>query len=157
MPAQVEFAVYAPDGKVLLKHNENSDEHGWLEVVVPSDLNVPHGSRLKVVAVRDDKAEEVDTRLAVDPVRYATHLVLDKPLYQPGETIYYRSLTLSRFALAADRDVKIHFEILDPSGAVVPDSQSEGMTQRGVGNGAFAIPEQLAGGQYQFVARSLDG
>ncbi len=78
----------------------------------------------------------------VDPLRLATQLSLDKPLYQPGETVFYRSLSLSRFGLAVDREIPIHFEILDPGGTVVPNSQNEGVTDRGVGNGAFHNPRQ---------------
>ena len=50
----------------------------------------------------------------------------------------------------------IRFEILDPSGAAVPDSQQEGATEQGVGNGAFTIPAELAGGEYVLTVRSMD-
>ena len=50
----------------------------------------------------------------------------------------------------------MHFEIRDPSGAAVVGSELEGVTQRGVGSGAFPLPEEIAGGEYQLVARSLD-
>ena len=36
-----------------------------------------------------------------------------------GKSRRYRSLTLSRFSLAAVREMAIQFEILDPAGAVV--------------------------------------
>ena len=81
---------------------------------------------------------------------------MDKPLYQPGETIYYRSLTLSRFGMAVDHELPVRFEILDPSGAAVANLRVEGLTDHGVGNGSFAIPEALAGGQYTLVAKALD-
>lgn len=156
MPAEIELALYSPDGKQLHDHKERSGRDGRLEVTIPPDVDVPSGAKLEVVAASGDKQERVDTRLAVEPVGYVTHLALDKPLYQPGETIYYRSLTLSRFGLAADRQAPIHFEIRDPSGAVVPGSQLAGVTEDGVGNGEFPIPGELAGGEYVLVAQSLD-
>jgi hypothetical protein len=156
LPAKVELALYAPDGKRLYDHKEMSDQDGRLEITIPADVEVPSGAKLKVVAVHGENEEPVETRLAVEPDRYVTHLALDKPLYQPGETVYYRSLSLSRFGLAADRPMPIHFEILDPSGAAVPGSQLQGLTDRGVGSGAFAIPEQSSGGQYTLVVRGLD-
>ena len=155
VPAEIELALYSPDGKQLHDHKEKADRDGRLEVAIPASVRVPPGAELKVTAVHGDQEEPMETRLAVEPVRHVTHLALDKPLYQPGETVYYRSLTLSRFGLAADAEMAIHFEILDPSGAVVPGSPLEGVTQHGVGSGAFTIPEQSPGGEYVLVARSL--
>ena len=152
--AQVEFALYSPGGEQLRLHKETTDEQGRLRIAVPADLEVPSGSRLEVLAVHRDSRQRVDTRLEVEPVRHATQLSLDKPLYRPGETIYYRSLTLSRFGLTDDREMPIHFEILDPGGAAVADSQLQGATRRGVGSGAFTIPAGLVGGEYTLVARS---
>jgi len=156
VPTQVEFALYSPDGSRLLGHKETTDDDGLLKVTIPGDMALPSRTRLEVVALHGGSREEVETQLNVEPIRYVTHLSLDKPLYRPGETVYYRSLTLSRFGLAADREMPIHFEILDPSGAVVPNSQNEGATERGVGSGVFEIPAELAGGEYSLVARSLD-
>ncbi len=156
VPAEVELALLAPDGKQLHAHKEKADRFGKLEVTIPAGLDVPSGARLKVLAVHGQQQQPVETALVVEPVRYATHLALDKPLYQPGETVYYRSLSLSRFGLEADRQMPIHFEILDPSGGVVPGSQLEGVTDRGVGSGAFTIPAQSAGGEYVLVVRGLN-
>jgi hypothetical protein len=156
VPAEIELALCAPDGTRLHDHKEKADQDGNLVVTIPANVAVPVGGELKVLASHGDQEEPVETRLAVEPVRHVTYLALDKPLYQPGETVYYRSLTLSCFGLAVDRQMPIHFEILDPSGAVVPGSQLEGVTEHGVGSGAFTLPEQLAGGQYELVARSLN-
>ncbi len=156
MPAEVQFALFTPDETRLLGHTEMTDEQGRLRVTIPADMDLPETVVLKVVAKHDGKQQRIETRLSVEPVRYIAQLSLDKPLYRPGETIYYRSLALSRFGLAANRELPVHFEILDPSGAAVPDSQLEGITQRGVGSGAFKIPDELAGGQYVLVARSPD-
>ena len=156
VPAEVELALLAPDGKQLHAHKEKADRSGKLEVTIPAEVDVPSGAKLKVLAVHQKQQQPVETALVVEPVRYATHLALDKPLYQPGETVYYRSLSLSRFGLEADRQMPIHFEILDPSGAVVAGSQLQGLTDRGVGSGAFTIPEQSAGGEYVLVSRGLN-
>ena len=41
LPAKVELALYAPDGKQLHDHIEDTDEDGRLEVTIPADLEVP--------------------------------------------------------------------------------------------------------------------
>jgi len=158
MASRIELAIYSPGGEQVFGHQETSDEQGRLRVTIPADKLPESGHvRLGVLAVHQDKFERIDTRVAVEPVRYATQLSLDKPLYRPGENVYYRSLTLSRFGLAADHPMPIHFEVLDPSGGIAQDSQQEGVTEQGVGSGRFAIPHEAAGGEYVLVARSLDG
>jgi hypothetical protein len=108
--AKVEFALLASDGKkVLTNTNEATDEQGRLVLSIPPD-KIPAGqARLQITAASSDKTEEVDTRLAVDAARYQTQLSLDRPLYRPGDTVYYRSLTLIRFGLAEEESTPVHF------------------------------------------------
>ena len=155
--AQVEFVVRSPDDKRLMDHKEKTDENGRLKVAIPADLEISDGVALEVLAGRDGWQEKVATRLAVEPIRYAAYLALDKPMYRPGESIHYRSLTLSRFRLAADRPMPVEFEILDPGGAPVAGLQAESVTQGGVACGRFSLPPGLAGGKCTLVAHSLDG
>ncbi len=155
--AEVEFVVRSPDEKRLMDHKEKTDENGRLKVTIPADLEISGGVALEVAAGRDGWREKVATRLAIEPIRYASYLALDKPMYRPGESIHYRSLTLSRFRLAADRPMPVEFEILDPGGAPVAGLQAESVTQGGVACGRFSLPPGLAGGKYTLVARSLDG
>ncbi len=154
---KVRFALFAPDGELLKGHSEQTDDAGHLRITVPADLALAQQVRLEVTAGDESSPERVDTRLLVRPVRYATYLSLDKPLYQPGETIHYRSLTLSRFDRHGDRELSIAFEIRDPSGATVPGSKLQGVTTRSVGCGSFDIPPALADGRYSLVAGSPDG
>jgi A-macroglobulin complement component/alpha-2-macroglobulin family protein/MG2 domain-containing protein/A-macroglobulin receptor len=155
--AKIRFALFSPDGDRLMGHTEQTDEKGRLRIAVPADLRLAEQIRLEVTAGDEDTPERVDTRLRVRPVHYATYLSLDKPLYQPGETVYYRSLTLSRFDLGTDGELPIGFEVQDPSGAIVSGSEVQGVTTRSVGCGSFDIPPTLSGGEYSLVARSLDG
>jgi uncharacterized membrane protein len=164
VPAQVEMGLYSADNKMLYGNKESTDDKGHFQFTVPASLSLPpetltKGATIKFVVwnpANKSEKEEFSAPLTVEPVRYATQLSLDKPLYQPGETIFYRSLTLSRFGMAVDREIPLTFEILDPSGAAVANSHLEGLTDHGVGNGSFAIPAELAGGQYTLVAKSLD-
>jgi len=161
LPARIKFAVYAHGTEEPKWQNDMTDENGRFRIAVPGGAMFASEAVLQVVAQREDtdETEAIKTVLEVRPARYVTRLTLDKPLYRadrPGETVYYRSLTLSRFGLAADREMPIHFEILDPGGAVVPGSSVDGITQHGVGCGAFPIPSGLAGGRYTLVARSPD-
>jgi hypothetical protein len=153
----VEVNLFSPDGKRLLGRRESTDEHGRMQFIIPADMSLPGSATLKVMALHRGNREEMSASLAVESTRFLTRLSLDKPLYQPGETVFYRSLSLSSFGLAVERELPIHFEILNPEGAVVPNSQNEGVTDHGVGNGAFILPDNLPGGHYTLVARALDG
>jgi alpha-2-macroglobulin-like protein len=157
LPARIEVALSGPDGKRLKAYKETADEQGNVRVAIPADLKLPLQTHLRVVAWHGDSHEEAETAVAVEPPRYDAYLSVDRPLYQPGDTVFYRALVLSRFGLRADRDAQAQFEILDPSGAKLANSQSVGACQRGVAAGSFAIPDGLAGGQYTLVVRDLGG
>ena len=152
----VEVDLLSPDGKILFGRKESTDQQGRLQVSIPADMSLPADVSLKVMAQHRGSPEQMSAPLAVYPARLATQISLDKPLYQPGETIFYRSLSLSRFGLAVDREIPIHYEILDPAGAVLPNSRSDGTTDHGVGNGTYNIPDDLPGGQYTILVRSMD-
>ena len=156
LPSSIEFSLHSPDGKCQEKHVETFDESGRLRVAIPAELALPARAELVVTAVHAGLREEVKTVLAVQPAQLATQLTLDKAVYRPGETVYYRSLTLARYGLTAAGAGPVHFEVLDPSGVLVPKSPLEGLTDRGVGNGVWAIPEDARQGQYTLVARSMD-
>ena len=91
LPSPIELSLHSPDGKRLLGHHDNTDETGRLEVVIPADMALGPRAELRVAAVHAGQREEVKTVLAVVPSRYAAQLALDKPQYQPGETIFYRA------------------------------------------------------------------
>ncbi len=156
LDVDVQYAVHAPDGTTLLEKTQHTDASGQVIAAVPPDVSLPNGSRFEVLAVHHGKLTRMHSQLAVDERRFVTQLALDKPLYQPGETVFYRSLTLGRFGLDTPQETPIHFEIRDPSGAVVAGSELEGVTDRGVGSGSFQLPPNIAGGRFTLVARAID-
>jgi len=143
---------------VLFQTSVRTDANGNFAFVVPGELGIPRDATLRVTASSTSGGlKPASAELPLAPTRCLAYLTTDKPLYRPGETVYYRALVLERFSLQAELDVPMHFELLDPSGAVVPGSVREGVTQRGVGNGTFRLPQSVAGGPYTLAARSLDG
>ena len=154
--SHVEIALYSGNDRQLFRQKEETDPQGRVLLTIPSDISLPTGVRLEIGATHEHKEERIAATMSVEPVRYQTRLSSDRPTYRTGETVYYRSLTLSQFGLLGDRDLSVQFEILDPAGAVVRESSVIGQTKRGVGNGAFRIPEGLPAGRYTLVVRSLD-
>jgi hypothetical protein len=164
--AQVEWSLSTPDGKRLVDRQGPTDEQGRLTMIVPADMDLPtrtHGEAQLTVtagAVRGGAGNEtplsISLPLPIRPKGYLTCLWVDRHSYRPGETIFYRSLTLSRFSLS-DRDtLPLEFEILDPKSAPLPNSRLAGLTDHGSGNGSFRLPDALPAGVYTLVARGWE-
>jgi hypothetical protein len=156
--AQIEFTVYSPDrAQVLMGHKEKTDEHGDLRIDIPADAPLSTGDVLKIVATYNDKIEQCETRLNVEPIGLLPQLSVDQPVYRPGELIRYRSLTLSRFFLTPEGPLSVEFELRDPQGKLLSGSQSQAVTVAGVGSGQFSLPGEAPEGRYTLVAKSPDG
>ena len=135
LPVKVAYAVYSPAGKSLWQQQARTNSAGRLNVTIPASLPITGAARLEVLAYHHDSTERMQTFVPTEQRRFVSQLALDKPLYQPGETVFYRSLTLGRFGLDVPEEMPFHFEIHDPSGAAVAGSELEGVTERGVGSG----------------------
>ena len=115
---------------------------GKYTFTLPPDLPVKPDSRLTLVvsAQRDDLGvqTQVSGELDLAPPVYITHLDTDKPMYQPGEVVHYRSLTLDRFSLKpAEEPLRLTYELITPKGARRPLLQGvDGLARRGRRRGA---------------------
>ena len=157
----VEWSLSTPDGKRPLDRKEDTYDQGRLTMLVPADMDLAtrsHGpAQLTVTAGTGPNPLSVALALPIRPAHYLTRLWLDRSSYRPGETVYYRSLTVSRYGLDAPRTLPVEFEILDPKSVPLPDSRMAGLTERGVGNGKFRLSDSLPAGSYTLVARGFDG
>ncbi|KAA5542246.1 hypothetical protein FYK55_15705 [Roseiconus nitratireducens] len=157
VPARISYEVVS-DGIVLFFGSTETKPDAYGTIRVPDDVTIPGDAVLRVDAEPLEEAGEyVRLTVPLEPTRCLTYLSTDRPVYRPGETLYFRSVTLNRRTLTQHLEVPIRYELLDPSGATVDGLVSEGITERGVGNGAWTLPSSLAGGSYQLAAKSLDG
>jgi hypothetical protein len=152
--ALVEATLLASDGARLATHRETTDEHGQLQLKIPVDVAIPSQAALKVVATHNESREEIELPVAVAPVRFAASLAASKPLYRPGETLFFRLAVVPRAGESAGQKLPVQFELVDSNGAETPDARQEAVVEHGVAAGAFAIPKTLAAGQYTLVASS---
>jgi hypothetical protein len=104
---------------------------------------------------------------------YVTHLTTDKPLYQPGEIVHFRSLTLDRAMLKpAEEPLNLQFVVRDPLGAEVlvmagtsslvktdgrPLLGPDGAPVQGIGTGEWTIPATAKGGEYTLAVKEAGG
>jgi hypothetical protein len=171
VPTRLTARVISQDRRIVFEKalNESASEH---RLEFPPTLPVLPNSKLmlEVVAKKDGgPVGELHQELDLIAPVYVTHLATDKPMYQPGETIHYRSLTLERFSLKPVQEpLQIVYTLLDPSGAQIPlgagsplvnkqDTRTGAVTQllgpdkkpiRGIGAGDALIPLNAAGGEY---------
>src|SRR5207245_6127809 len=60
---------------------------------------------------------QLSEKLSLIAPLYLTHLATDKPMYQPGETVHFRSLTLERFSLKpANERLQLAYTMTKPTG-----------------------------------------
>src|SRR5262249_50713848 len=110
-PAKSEMIARVLDEKkreVDVAVNVREQGTGNFVVELPDDLPLTPQKELylAMTAVGTGDAEQrpgagltVTEKFVLSGPRYRTQLITDKPMYQPGETVHFRSLTLERFNL----------------------------------------------------------
>ncbi|MDM4013831.1 MG2 domain-containing protein [Roseiconus lacunae] len=157
VPANISFQVLSKGSVLYRGQTETTADHP-ARIQIPNEIVIPVDAELQIDAWADPEGKKrVRLTTPLEPTRCLTFLSTDRPVYRPGEQIFFRSVTLNRRTLASHLEVPIRFELRDASGALVEGAILEGVTERGVGNGSFVIPETSAGGTYQLIAKSLDG
>ena len=168
LPKKVDVVVKDDQDRELLRETHNQPTGPTpLKLTTAFWDGVKPGSDLflEVVAYTDDNQRRVlAERVPLARPIYVTHLVTDKPLYKPGETIRFRSLTLDRGTfLPPAHDVHVRFRLRDPvevqtaigdgNGRVVagmkPVVGPDGKPLRGLGVGEYDLSPDAAGGEYK--------
>jgi hypothetical protein len=75
-----------------------------------------------------------------------TYIQTDKPLYQPGETVWFRVDLRATKTLAGGLPVGVTMQLISPRGAVVATKRT--LAQNGVARNDFALSADLEGGEY---------
>jgi hypothetical protein len=75
-----------------------------------------------------------------------TYLQTDKPLYQPGETVWFRADLRASRTLAGGAPVGVTLQLISPRGQVIATKRA--LVQNGVARNDFALASDLDGGEY---------
>ena len=178
-PVATQVSVQVSDNGVKIGAPINAEaidgKPGVYHVKLPPDLPLsPNSHPILLVSAKRaiGTKTEVEEQLALVSKVYMTHLTTDKPMYQPGETVYFRSLTLDRATLKpADQDLRLHFTVTTPLGAIQEIAQGgnglqkeadgklitingpDGKPIKGVGTGSYYLDGNLPGGEYVLTLR----
>jgi hypothetical protein len=178
-PAAAKVSVEVKDrGQALGKPVEVAEAGpGLYRLTLPPDLPVKPGSQpTLVVSARRDNGSAADLReeLQLAAPVYVTHLEIDRPMYQVGDRVHFRSLTLDRFSLKpAEEDLALQYVLTLPGGAQQVIAQGKTALQdetthspllgpdkkplRGVGAGSVHLDDNWPGGEYALTVRDLTG
>ena len=134
---------------------------------LPADLPITPDRELSLdlVARKDGQPDRtLHQKISLATPVYLTHLATDKPMYRPGETVHYRSLTLERFSLKpVEAELNLQFSVHAPKGDEVFKQSGaarlrkadgklvampDGKPVTGVGAGEYLLPVGLVGGEY---------
>ena len=140
--------------------------HGLLVGVVIAGGGVA-GFRMIAAAPSEGASPSLDTKVAsLPPTQLAgaakldkaistyfgtlagqrTYIQTDKPLYQPGETVWFRADLRAAKTLAGGPPVGVTMQLLSPRGAVVAGKRV--LVQNGVARNDFALGPDIEGGEY---------
>jgi anti-sigma factor RsiW len=145
---------------------------GTYKVTLPPDLPLkPNSHPILLVSAKREIGTKTELQEQLDLASkvYLTHLTTDKPMYQPGETVYFRSLTLDRASLKpAEEDLRLIYSLTPPNGGPQPILHAgnalrkqetggalseikgpDGKPIKGVGAGAYYLdPKTVNPGEY---------
>ncbi len=146
VPAILDWQAFDASGKELERGNAKSA--GAFDIALPAHLSGVR--RVSVGARRGPSSRTVE--LTLDPEQSAplVHLSTDKPLYRPGERVYWRAVLLERISLDP-LEHACRVRIVDTRGT--PHLDHAAFAEAGTAAGAWLIPAEAAGGEYALEVR----
>ncbi len=138
------------EDRVISKFSKKSDKNGEVATQLDMPDTVIRNAKLKVIVTsktaKDVVEETVHIRSAL-----RTLLTTDKPLYQPGQTIHIRALTLSQPEMKPLTESEVIFEVEDAKGNKVFKVRKK--TDRfGISHADFVLANELNMGTYRIRA-----
>ncbi len=138
------------EDKIISKFSAKTDANGEVAARLEIPGMVLRNARLKVSVTsrtgKDTVEETVQVRSAL-----RTLLTTDKPLYQPGQTIHIRALTLSQPKMKPLSEAEVTFEVEDSKGNKVFKARRN--TDRyGISHVDFVLADELNMGTYRVRA-----
>jgi len=148
--AQVEVSLAAEDGDEVWMVNATTDEDGFaqIEKQVPDDL-AEGQYEVRAQISGDDKS--IITHNVKLTRSFRVMVTTDKPLYQPGQTIHIRSLSLANADMRPVAGRKTVVEVQDAKGNKVFKKVGE-TSGFGIFSADFQLADQVNTGSYTISA-----
>jgi hypothetical protein len=112
----------------------------------------PEAVRVAPAPTKLDRA--IDSYFETSHSRRA-YIMTDKPLYQPGESIWFRVDLRDTRTLIGGPPVGVTMQLESPRGAIVATKRV--LVQSGIGKNDFALDPAIQGGEYTLKLQADDG
>jgi uncharacterized protein YfaS (alpha-2-macroglobulin family) len=154
LSAAIDVLVSDSQNAEQWRQTVRTDSRGTAQFSVPAAFYAS-ANRLEFrVPEFEDVLAPLVTPLAARESPLATYVSTDRRIYQPGDTVSFRTVTLPSLPTSPLPEVTVDFEIADQASEAIPGSQRRVRTIHGVGSGSFVLPAELAAGPYRLMARS---
>ncbi|HLN29217.1 MAG TPA: hypothetical protein VK395_15820 [Gemmataceae bacterium] len=159
MPAKVPLTARVLDADRHELWRERLVSNGTALVSLPPNLGITNSrAHLEIVALVSGHEERLDEPLAVARPALVTQLAIDKPVYQPGDKLFFRSLSLERHHLQPpNQSFTVTYALKGPKGGLVVSPLSGKTRTDGIGAGEFILPSKLVDGEYSLTETCADG
>jgi len=152
--AEVEVALRAEDGRRIDLGSTCTDEQGFALAETALLLDLEEGDyTIEVKAVSSKGTSRLDRPVLVQR-SYRTMLSTDKPLYQPGQVMHLRALSLAVSDLKPAAQREMVFEVQDPKGNKV-FKKKVATSAFGIAAADFQLADQVNTGSYT-ISATLD-
>src|SRR5262249_55352182 len=120
-------------------------------------------------------SNSINHSLEMRPAGYVAHLCMDKPLYQPGEEVFFRAIALEQAPFRAPHEqLDMRFILEDPNQKVLFSrggkatlrlgrdaadvlKDRNGRTVEGVASWSYQLPRDPLGGEYTLKVEEVGG
>ncbi len=133
--------------KTVELFKQSSDEFGSIafNYNVPSDIKGNGSIEINVKAPEGERKDIVP--VIIKEKEPKTNLSTDKPLYQPGQTVYIKAMSLLLPTLEPAGKKKVTLEIMDPKGNKVLKEEKE-TSDYGIASTDFVLAREINMGEY---------
>lgn len=145
--AKTEFAfgLASADGKAVVQQTAVTDADGN-GVIGIDGTDVTAEMHLKVWTASPGAHAPAELKLARAEPSFATYLHCNKSVYHPGETMYFRSVTLPVVGAKIPREFPLAYHFQSPSQGIT-STPASGLTEQGVGNGKVTLGGDFTSGR----------
>ncbi len=147
----VTVSLADPDGSNTRVFRGSTDDQGLIQVSFTVPENVTNPNQVLVVESRSAAGTSKYEENVYVGRAYNVLVSTDKPVYQPGQTIYIRGLALDTLALEAASEEELTITVADPSGNKLA-RQTLSTSKYGIASTDFVVDGQAATGDYIITA-----
>ena len=153
--AEVSATLLDPDGRRVWSGKTTTRAEGKAEVAPHLAENLPEGNYTLRVRAQSNAGRSVVSRQLAVQRSFRVMISSDKPLYQPGQTIHIRTLSLFTSDLRPVDGKSVTIEVQDAKGNKVFKKVTD-TSRFGIASADFQLADQVNTGRYTLAAQVGD-